>query len=99
MDIIVIPLIQTLGVIIDLYVWALIISVILSWLVHFRIVNEYNQFVFTIQNFLYRLTEPALGPIRRLLPQIGGLDISPIILILLLNFLKSVLFRLAGHLI
>lgn len=99
MDVIVVPLIQTIGVIIDLYIWALIISVILSWLVHFRVVNEYNQFVFSIQNFFYRLTEPALAPIRRLLPQIGGLDISPIILILLLNFIRSVLFRLAGHLI
>jgi YggT family protein len=99
MDVILIPLIQTINVVIELYIWALVISIILSWLTHFGVINEYNRFVFTIQGFLFRLTEPVLAPIRRFLPQIGGLDISPIILILLLNFIRSVLFRLVGHLI
>ena len=98
MDVILIPLIQTINVVIDLYIWALIISIIIGWLTHFGIINGYNQFVFTIQSLLFRITEPALAPIRRFLPEIGGLDFSPIILIILLNFIRGVLFRLIGHL-
>lgn len=77
--------------VIDLYVWIIIISAVLSWLVAFNVVNPRNQFVAMVGETLHRLTEPALGPIRRMLPSLGGIDISPIILILLLYFLRNLL--------
>ena len=70
----------------DLYMWAVIIGIVLSWLVTFNIVNTSNRFVNIVGEFLHRITEPALRPIRRFLPNLGGLDISPVILILLLMF-------------
>jgi YggT family protein len=76
---------------IEIYVWMVIISAILSWLVSFNVVNTRNRFVFTVGDFLYRITEPALRPIRRVLPNLGGIDISPIVLILALFFAKGVL--------
>ena len=66
-------------IVLDLYVWLLIASAILSWLIAFNVVNTRNQFVAGVAEFLYRITEPVLGPIRRRLPNFGGLDISPII--------------------
>ena len=65
-----------------LYFWVVVIMVVLSWLVAFNVVNPYNQFVRTVQTFCYRATEPLLKPIRRFLPDLGGLDISPIILLI-----------------
>jgi YggT family protein len=65
----------------DFYVWIIIASAIFSWLFAFNVINTSNQFVAMIGNFLYQMTEPALRPIRRFLPNMGGLDISPIILI------------------
>lgn len=94
MDVILGPLLRLAVVVIDLYMWVVIIGVILSWLVQFRVVNLSNRFVYTVGEFIHRLTEPALGPIRRLLPNLGGLDLSPLVLILLLYFLKDVLIRL-----
>ena len=70
----------------DLYMWAVIIGVILSWLVAFNIVNTSNRFVFIVGDFIHRITEPALRPIRRTIPNLGGIDISPVILIILLIF-------------
>ena len=75
----------------DLYVWLLIASAILSWLIAFNVVNTRNTFVAGIAEFLYRITEPALRPIRQFLPSFGGLDISPIILWLILIFLRLVI--------
>ena len=69
--------------IITLYIWILIASAILSWLVAFNVVNARNPVVANIGEFLYRITEPALRPIRAILPNLGGIDISPVILILL----------------
>ena len=66
-------------IVLDLYVWLLIASAILSWLIAFNVVNTRNQFVGSVAEFLYRITEPVLGPIRRRLPNMGGLDISPIV--------------------
>jgi len=77
--------------VIDLYVWVLIIQVVLSWLVQFNVVNARNPFVHQVGNALYRLTEPVLGPVRRMLPNLGGIDISPVIVILLLYFLQRLL--------
>lgn len=72
----------------NLYLWAIIIGAILSWLVAFNVINVYNQFVGMVLMFLRRITEPALRPIRRFMPDLGGVDISPIILILLVQFLR-----------
>lgn len=74
--------------VIGIYTWLLIASVILSWLVAFNVLNTRSRAVYVIGDFLYRITEPALRPIRRVLPQMGGLDLSPIILIVVLNFLQ-----------
>ena len=73
---------------ITIYIWILIAQVVLSWLVAFNIVNTRQPFVRQLGNVLWRLTEPVLGPIRRILPNLGGLDISPIIVILILEFLR-----------
>ncbi|MFX6134443.1 YggT family protein, partial [Acinetobacter baumannii] len=70
-------------IILDLYVWLLIASAILSWLIAFNVVNTRNQFIAVVSEFLYRITEPVLRPIRSVVPTFGGLDISPIIVILL----------------
>ena len=78
-------------IVLDLYVWLLIASAILSWLIAFNVVNTRNQFVAAIAEFLFRITEPVLGPIRRALPSLGGLDISPIVLILIIMFLQRVI--------
>lgn len=77
----------------NLYVWLLIASAVLSWLIAFNVVNTRNQFVSTVWDFLYRITEPALRPIRNMLPNLGGIDISPIILLLVIFFIQSVISR------
>ena len=76
---------------IDIYIWMLIGQAILSWLLAFGVVNRYNRGVAVISDFLYRITEPALRPIRAFLPNFGGIDISPIILILVLYFLSDLI--------
>jgi YggT family protein len=78
-------------IVLDLYVWLLIASAILSWLVAFNVVNTRNQFVSAVAEFLYRITEPVLRPIRNVMPNLGGLDISPIIVILLIMFIERVI--------
>ena len=82
-------LIQTIVMALDIYWWIIIASAIFSWLYAFNVVNPRNQFVGTIGNFLFRVTEPALRPIRRFLPDLGGIDISPIILLLVLFFVRQ----------
>jgi YggT family protein len=79
--------------VISIYIWLLIAQAVLSWLVAFGIVNRYNRVVATIGDFLWRVTEPLLRPIRRVLPDLGGIDISPVILILLLWFLHNLMFE------
>jgi len=78
-------------IVLDLYVWLLIASAILSWLIAFNVVNTRNQFVAAVVEFLYRITEPVLAPIRRLMPNLGGLDISPIILILIIILVQKLI--------
>ena len=85
------PLINVVQVALNIYFWVIIISAILSWLVAFNVVNTRNQAVSTIGNALFRLTEPALRPIRRFMPNLGGVDISPVILLLAIYFIQSVL--------
>ncbi len=78
-------------IVLDLYVWLLIASAILSWLIAFNVVNTRNQFVATVTEFLYRITEPVLRPIRSVIPDLGGLDISPIVLILIIMLIQRVI--------
>jgi YggT family protein len=85
-----VPLIGFIVLVIDLYIWVVIASAILSWLIAFNVVNTSNRFVYTVADMLYRVTEPALRPIRSVLPNLGGIDISPVILILLLLFIRDV---------
>ncbi len=85
-----IPLISFIAMLIGLYIWVIIASAVLSWLIAFNVVNMHNRFVHMIADFLYRVTEPALRPIRQFIPNLGGIDISPIVLILLLIFIRDV---------
>ena len=94
MNVILGPLIQVALIVIELYMWAVIIGVVLSWLVAFNVVNTTNRFVVMVGDFIYRLTEPLLGPIRRMLPNLGGLDLSPMALILGLIFVRGVIANL-----
>ena len=84
-------LFMLIDTILGLYVWILIASAILSWLVAFNVVNTRNNFVRSIWNFLDAVTEPVLRPIRNILPNLGGVDISPIILILLIIFIQNLI--------
>ena len=87
-----IALFQTIDLALQLYTWILIASAIFSWLYAFNVINSSNHFVNQVGTFLYNVTEPALRPIRRLLPNLGGIDISPIILLLIIFFLRSFLW-------
>ena len=84
-------LIYLIYMVLNLYMWAIIISVIMNLLVQFNVINSRSPLVYTIGNFLHRITEPVLGRIRRLLPDMGGIDISPMIAILILIFLERLL--------
>lgn len=85
-----VPLIGFFVLVIDLFIWVVIASAILSWLIAFNVVNTSNRFVYSVAEMLYRVTDPALRPIRSILPSLGGIDISPVILILLLLFIRDV---------
>jgi YggT family protein len=86
-------LVLLIHTILDIYKWCLIIWVVLSWLIQFNVVNTYNKFVFTVNDVLYRITEPALRPIRRVVPNLGGVDLSPLVLILLIWFTQDLMVR------
>jgi YggT family protein len=94
-----IALIQTVVLALDIYWWLLIASAIFSWLYAFNVVNSRNQFVGTIGNFLFRITEPVLAPVRRFLPDLGGIDISPIIVLLLIFFIRQFLLTTVAPLV
>ena len=79
--------------VITIYIWIVIINAILSWLVAFNILNTQNRFVFSVLDTTYKLTDPALNKIRRFIPTFGSIDISPVILILLLMFLRNLIFE------
>ena len=88
-----VPLIGFIVLVIDLYIWVVIAGAILSWLIAFNVVNTRNQFVAMVGDFLWRITEPVLRPIRNIMPNLGGIDISPVILILIIIFIQSVITR------
>ncbi len=79
--------------IVSIYIWVLIINVILSWLVAFNILNTGNRLVYSLMDITYKLTAPPLNFIRRYLPNLGSIDISPVILILLLIFFRNIIFE------
>jgi YggT family protein len=85
------PVIQLILLLLNIYFWIIIAMVVMSWLVAFNIVNPTNNIVRQIRYALYRLTEPLLGPIRRLMPDLGGIDISPVILLIALWFVQRLL--------
>ena len=85
------PLIEVAIYLVGLYQWVVIAAVIVSLLFSFNVVNASNRFVHVVSGFLFRATEPALRPIRRFVPNLGGLDISPVLLLVALYFLQRVL--------
>lgn len=87
------PFVWLLLTVINIYVWIIIIMVVMSWLLAFNVINKSNNFVRQVNYALYRLTEPLLGPIRRILPDLGGLDLSPMVLLLGLLFLQRVVVQ------
>jgi YggT family protein len=98
MDVILVPVLGLVIKLIDLYIWVLIVGVILSWLVAFNVVNPGNRVVYVVGDFINRITEPALRRIRQWTPNLGGLDISPVLLILGLWMVQEMLARLAFRL-
>lgn len=82
---------QFIDLVLQLIIWIIIAQVIISWLLAFNILNMSNRFVATVANALYQITEPILGPMRRIVPQFGGLDISPILLFLAIYFIRLVI--------
>ena len=84
-------LIDVILLALQLYIYLLIAAAVLSWLIAFNVVNTRNQAVGMIADFLYRITEPALRPIRSIMPNLGGIDISPVILILIIILVENVL--------
>jgi len=85
-------LFQTIDLALNLYTWILIASAIFSWLFAFKVINSSNQFVDAIGRFLFNVTEPVLAPIRRVMPNLGGIDISPIIVLLIIFFIRSLMW-------
>ena len=98
MQVILGPILGLIDIILGLYVWLLLISIILSWLIMFNLVNTSNRFIYVAGDFLHKVTEPVLRPIRRFIPFIGGMDISPIILLLAIWFVRDFIRRLAFQL-
>ena len=88
------PVIEVLIAVLDLYWWVVIIQAVASWLIAFNILNTYSRPVSMILDFLTRATEPALRPIRQFVPSLGGLDITPIILLLIIWFVRMELRQL-----
>ncbi len=86
------PFLWLIDTLISIYIWLLIASAVLSWLIAFNVVNTRNPIVHNVGEFLYRVTEPLLRPIRNMLPSLGGIDISPVILIIGLLFLRQLIF-------
>ena len=91
------PVVWLISTVIQLYIYILIVQVIMSWLIAFNVINTRNRFVYMLADVAYKLTEPALRPIRRILPNFGGIDLSPVVLILLLSFVKLELWDIGSR--
>ncbi len=92
--ILLVPFYHLVDFLLELYIWVIFISVILGWLVMFGVLNYHNKFISVVGDLLFQVIEPALGPIRRKLPSLGGVDLSPFVLILAIVFVREALFRL-----
>ncbi len=99
MDIILVPLVKILLEVLSLYRWALIVYVIMSWLFFFGVVNPGNKFVRMVIEFLTNIMEPVLNPMRRVIPVIGGLDLSVLALFFAIYFLEMVLTQILFQLV
>lgn len=86
------PFVELIAAVLDLYWWVLMFWIILSWLTSFGVINRFNPVVSKVSEVLYKLTEPVLRRIRRYMPDLGGIDISPIVVMLAIWFLKRVLY-------
>ncbi len=86
-----------ISLLLTLYIYVLFAAAIMSWLIAFNVVNPRNQFVAMLADFLFRITEPVLRPIRNLLPNLGGIDISPVIVILIIVFIQSVILPILAR--
>jgi YggT family protein len=95
MQVILVPVLEVVSIALQWYIYAVVVMAVMSWLVAFNVINTRNRFVYTVLDVLGRITEPALRPIRRIMPDLGGIDISPIILILLLSLAQRILARIA----
>lgn len=84
-------LLNLIDLVLNLYSWVLIIYIVMSWLTAFNVINTHNPFVNQVGRFFYSITEPALRPIRRIVPSLGGVDLSPLILLIILWFARSLL--------
>ena len=82
---------------VSLYIWILIINAVISWLVEFNVLNTSNRFVYSVLDVSYKLTAPPLNFIRRYLPNLGSIDISPVVLILILLFLRNLVFEMLAR--
>lgn len=85
--------------ILTLYIWIIIAAAVFSWLVVFNVINMHNPFAASVANLLYHLTEPVLRPIRRRLPDLGGIDLSPLVLILIIIFIQQVILPFLARLV
>ncbi|WP_417820215.1 YggT family protein [Terasakiella sp.] len=99
MDVVLVPLFQVLLAILNIYEIIVVVTVVMSWLFHFNVINYSNQFVRMIWDICSKLTEPLLSRIRQFLPDMGGIDISPIVLLLVVFFLQSVVQQLMFKLV
>ena len=86
-------LVELIDALFQLYFWIVVVRVVMSWLIGFNIINPYNKAVRVVQSFVYRATEPLMAPVRRFLPDLGGLDISPIVVLLGLEFVRILIIR------
>jgi len=85
-------LLDVIVILLQLYIYLLIAAAVLSWLVAFNVVNARNQFVAMVGDFLFRVTEPVLRPIRNMLPSLGGIDVSPVVLILIIILIEKLIY-------
>lgn len=94
MEVVIIPLFQVLLAVLDIYEFVVIVAVVMSWLFNFNVINYSNQFVRVVWDIASKLTEPFLARIRAFLPSMGGMDLSPIVLLLCVFFLQSIIHQL-----
>lgn len=99
MDVVLVPLFQVLLAILNIYELIVVVTVVMSWLFHFNVINYSNQFVRIVWDICSKLTEPLLSRIRQFLPNMGGIDLSPIVLLLVVFFLQSVVQQLMFKLV